>query len=292
MNNLESKDLWNGERLETNVFNEVAVEHLHRYAIALSLVKGKEVLDLASGEGYGTNLLATVANQVTGVDIAKEVIQHAKTKYNRENLRFLEGSAENIPVKSNSVDVVVSFETIEHHNKHEEMLSEIKRVLKKNGLLIISSPDKLNYSDKTGQINPYHVKELYTNEFKELIGKYFNNLEMFYQKNIYCSLIVPQDGIDGFEEYSGFHDCIYSFPEIQNPTYNLCIASDIELKYINASVFDGKGALERLISIKEKQIEESIKESRTYKIGFFFTKPIKQIFYWLKTSDKNSNQAN
>jgi ubiquinone/menaquinone biosynthesis C-methylase UbiE len=272
-----NNDIWNGERLETNVFNEVAVEHLHRYALALDLVKDKEVLDLASGEGYGSNLLATVAKKVVGIDISNEAIAHAKDKYNRDNLEFIVGSVEKIPVESNSVDVFVSFETIEHHDKHEEMMLEIKRVLKKDGILIISSPDKLNYSEKTNQENPYHVKELYTNEFQELVSKYFNNIQLLFQKNIYASLIVPYQKTNGFNEYSGSYYSINSSPEIQNSIYNICIASDIELHSFNTSIFDGSKALERLIDIREKQIEFCIKESRTYKIGKFFTRPIRRI---------------
>jgi ubiquinone/menaquinone biosynthesis C-methylase UbiE len=272
-----SNDLWNGERLETNVFNEVAVEHLHRYALALSLVKDKEVVDLASGEGYGSNLLATVAKKVVGIDISNEAISHAKNKYSSDNLEFTVGSVEKIPVKSNSVDVFVSFETIEHHDKHEEMMLEIKRVLKKEGILIISSPDKLNYSEKTNQKNQYHIKELYTNEFQELLSKHFKNIQLLFQKNIYASLIVPDQETNGFNEYSGSYYSIDSYPEIQNSIYNICIASDIELHPVNTSIFDGNKALERLIDIKEKQIEFCIKESRTYKIGKFFTHPVRKI---------------
>jgi ubiquinone/menaquinone biosynthesis C-methylase UbiE len=277
-----NNDIWNGERLETNVFNEVAIEHLHRYALALDLVKDKEVIDLASGEGYGSNLLATVARKVIGIDISSEAIFHAKNKYNRDNLEFTVGSVEKIPVESNSVDVLVSFETIEHHDKHEEMMLEIKRVLKKEGILIISSPDKLNYSEKPNQENPYHVKELYTNEFQELVSRYFENIQLLLQKNIYASLIIPYQNINGFNEYSGSYYSINSYPEIQNSIYNICIASDMELHPFNASIFDGKKALERLIDIKEKQIEFCVKESRTYKIGKFFTHPARKILGILK----------
>ncbi|MGB7416076.1 MAG: class I SAM-dependent methyltransferase, partial [Thermosynechococcaceae cyanobacterium] len=129
------QDIWKGERLETHIYNEVAVEHLHRYAITMELVKGKKVLDLASGEGYGSSLMAQVASHVTGVDISQEALDHARKKYLKSNLLFLQGSADNIPVESNTIDIVVSFETIEHHDKHEEMLLEIKRILKSDGLL-------------------------------------------------------------------------------------------------------------------------------------------------------------
>ena len=103
------------------------------------------VLDIASGEGYGSALLASGATRVTGVDIDPQTVQGATQKYssNNSNLEFKQGSADNIPLHSGLFDVVVSFETIEHHDNHVEMMREIKRVLKLGGLLIISSPDKL-----------------------------------------------------------------------------------------------------------------------------------------------------
>ncbi|MCY7293598.1 MAG: class I SAM-dependent methyltransferase, partial [Ferruginibacter sp.] len=139
---------WTGERLETFVNSEVAVEHLHRYAIVLPLVNDKKVLDIASGEGYGSNLIAGHASQAIGVDICPDAIARANTKYKKNNLKFLEGSADAIPLANAFADVVVSFETLEHHDKHEEMLAEVKRVLKPDGFLIMSSPNKKYYTDE------------------------------------------------------------------------------------------------------------------------------------------------
>ncbi|HQI46890.1 MAG TPA: class I SAM-dependent methyltransferase, partial [Bacteroidales bacterium] len=174
-----------GERLLTEIVNQNAIEHIHRYAFALQYVKNKNVIDIASGEGYGSNILASVANAVIGIDISKEAIEHANNKYKRENLSYIHGSADNIPIESNSIDVVVSFETIEHHYKHQEMMTEIKRILNPNGLLIISSPDKLHYSLIPKYDNKYHVKELFVEEFKNLIVNNFTYSIFLNQKLSY-----------------------------------------------------------------------------------------------------------
>ena len=121
---------WTGERLETFIQNENTNEHLHRYAQCLELVTGKVILDIACGEGYGSNLLADEAVNVTGVDIDGETITKAAAKYKKNNLNFLKGTADKIPCSDGVFDVVVSFETIEHHNKHDEMMLEVRRVLK------------------------------------------------------------------------------------------------------------------------------------------------------------------
>ncbi|MBL7749096.1 MAG: class I SAM-dependent methyltransferase, partial [Chitinophagaceae bacterium] len=159
---------WTGERLETFVFNESTIEHLHRYAIACGLAAGKTVLDIACGEGYGSYLLAAKAASVTGMDIDNTTIKKATQKYPKENLRFTQATAEKIPAADAQFDMVVSFETLEHLEDHDTMIKEIKRVLKPGGLLVISTPDKKNYSDKRNYKNPFHLKELYRNEFEAL----------------------------------------------------------------------------------------------------------------------------
>ena len=132
-----------GERYVPTEAGEIRHEHLHRYAWCARLVEGKDVLDIACGEGYGSAMLARRARSVRGVDIAGDAVAHANATYQGiHGLEFMRGNAAEIPLADNSVDVVVSFETIEHHDRHQEMLSEIRRVLRSDGLLVISSPNR------------------------------------------------------------------------------------------------------------------------------------------------------
>ena len=95
-----------GERFTPECVREIWYEHWHRYAFALDLAKGKRVLDAACGEGYGSNLLAGVAEHVLGVDISDEAIGHARNRYcNRNNLEFRSGDAAQLELPDNSVDV-------------------------------------------------------------------------------------------------------------------------------------------------------------------------------------------
>ena len=116
-----------GERFVPGVLGKIEIEHLHRYLSVTRVVAGKTVLDIASGEGYGSAMLARTASKVIGVDISLEAISHAQEKYQAQNLQFCVGSCSAIPIKNASVDVVVTFETIEHHDEHDAMLREIKR---------------------------------------------------------------------------------------------------------------------------------------------------------------------
>ena len=180
-----------GERLLPGLMDQnVEIEHWQRYLFSLGLAAGKSVLDIASGEGYGSALLASVSESVVGVDIDKDAVSHANSTYAKKNLRYLQGSCDNIPLPDRSVDVVVSFETIEHHDHHNEMMHEIKRVLKPAGVCIISTPDR-TYSEQEGYSNPYHVKELSVEEFKCLLASSFRNSQLYAQKYMVGSLLIP-----------------------------------------------------------------------------------------------------
>ena len=267
---------WTGERLTTAKDTEVAIHHLHRYAIALDYIENKKVLDIASGEGYGSSLLSSKAAFVYGVDIDEEVVNFSSKKYKSDNIKFLVGSASQIPIESQSVDVVVSFETIEHHDKHKEMFIEMKRVLKPDGILIMSSPDKLNYSDVPKFNNPFHVKELYREEFKALISLHFNHVEMYYQSMLYGSLIVPENGHGNlFSEYTGGFDSIKKNKSIETPVYNLCIASDQIIQNQQKSDFSFFNAQQLLETLINKETE--IYNSKTYKVGKWILYPFKKI---------------
>ena len=172
-----------GERYVPTETGEIRHEHLHRYAWCAHLAQGKDVLDIACGEGYGAAMLAARARSLVGVDIDEATIRHARSVYQQVgNLRFERGDAANIPLEDNSVDLVVSFETIEHHDRHREMLAEIRRVLRPDGLLVLSSPNRDVYSKLSGQHNEFHVKELDFSELDALLREQFNDIVYFGQR--------------------------------------------------------------------------------------------------------------
>ena len=221
------------------VQGKIELEHFHRYIFASHFVKGKLVLDIACGEGYGSNMLAAgIASHVIGVDISEEAVEHAKQQYQKPNLEFKQSSCDAIPLADSSIDVVVSFETIEHHDRHEEMLQEIKRVLKPDGILIISSPDKYEYSDKPGRTNIYHVKELYRHEFDGLIAHHFQNMISYGQRVLYGSAILREDGPSSIYTAELTDDTFVQAPGIQRPLYLIVVASDAKLPPLPSSILE------------------------------------------------------
>ena len=172
-----------GERYVPTEAGEIRHEHLHRYAWCARLAKGKDVLDIACGEGYGSAMLAARAKSVVGVDIDDATIEHARGVYRGiVGLQFQRGDAAEIPLADSSIDLVVSFETIEHHDRHREMIAEIRRVLRPGGLLVLSSPNRDVYSQLSGQHNEFHVKELDFRELDTALREQFEDVIYFGQR--------------------------------------------------------------------------------------------------------------
>jgi len=240
-----------GERYTPAMGGEIEIEHRHRYLFALPWCRGRRVLDIASGEGYGAALLATVATHVTGVDVDAASIAHAGRCYGHDHLTFLTGDATALPLADASVDVVVSFETIEHLEGHEAFLAEVRRVLAPDGLLVMSSPIRENYASHTGEANPFHVRELSKAEFTGLVGRHFAHMAVLEQKSTTASLILPEGGATGpgtlyRREAPGSYRRSGS---LQRPVYALAVASNAGLPPIGWGGLDDDGLTAELVRL-------------------------------------------
>ena len=247
-----------GERFLPEMQGTIALEHFHRYAMATDLAAGKTVLDIACGEGYGSAVLAGTALRVYGVDISPDAIVHAKAKYPRPNVEFIAGSCARMPLGDRTVDLVVSFETIEHHSEHEAMFSEIKRVLRPGGLLIMSSPDKLEYSERANHANAYHVKELYAKEFQHLVDKYFSHVVMLGQRVLYASTILLAGKSGEAVHYSRENDAACRMVKgLMRPCFQVAVASDSELPSVASSLFEQIGESDPEIKQLRHQLDHA-----------------------------------
>jgi O-antigen biosynthesis protein len=182
---------WTGERCVPWAPDyEMLYEHLHRYHFAQRYCHGRKVLDLACGEGYGAAILAEVADEVVAVDIDGPTIEHARANYPRENLRFVESSMlERLAFADGPFDVVVCLEAIEHIEEHEELLSSIKATLTPSGIAVVSTPDRVVYSEATEYRNPFHVREVSRDEFCNLLKSRFKHVSMLGQQAVVGSRI-------------------------------------------------------------------------------------------------------
>ena len=169
------------ERMDANIdsiFPKSRREfHIDRYLFASKYVKDKVVIDSASGTGYGANILYNTgkAKKVYGVEINKKAVAYAQNKYGNENIIYKQGSILELPFDNEQFDVFTSFETIEHIENDEKQILEVKRVLKKGGHYILSTPNSWG-------LHKYHVKDYDYFSIKELISKYFK-IEKIYNQN-------------------------------------------------------------------------------------------------------------
>jgi SAM-dependent methyltransferase len=251
-------------------------EHLNRYYFASRLSSGKTVLDLASGEGYGSAILAKTAKKVIGVDIDGGAVRHASEKYAQNNLEFKQGDGCKIPIEGKDVfDLICSFETIEHIQEKDQILliEEFGRLIKDDGLLIISSPN----SDILGKDdNPHHLKELTFHEFDRILSDRFPH-RLWYVQNTYYHNQITQMG-----EMSGsYHEMLLKVggegvetADISGkvPLFFICVASKSKFTSEPSNLF-----LLDLDSVVEKQLE-----AFTQSISWKITKPLRAVNYFLK----------
>jgi SAM-dependent methyltransferase len=205
-----------GERFVPGVAGEIELEHVHRYAFAARFVAGRRVLDAACGEGYGSALLARTAADVAGVDIDAATLAHAGQRYRDvANLAFHRASATALPFADASFGAIVSFETIEHLEAADQpsMLAEFARVLAPGGLLILSAPNRVEYSDRRGYANPFHRHEHDRAELDALLARHFA-ARRFLGQRIWLGSTLWREGsaADRFVHESGGTDGIAAAP--------------------------------------------------------------------------------
>lgn len=145
--------------------------HFARYAIAKNLVKGKKVLDLACGEGYGSFLLKQAgADHVVGVDVCSETVQRAQRAFGGVGLEFIAADASSIKeiFPSGGFDVVVSIETVEHLAVPESFLKALAYVAGSDAVIIVSCPNDYWYFPDESLHNPYHLRKFRFEEFQRI----------------------------------------------------------------------------------------------------------------------------
>jgi SAM-dependent methyltransferase len=222
-----------GERLipgEVDV--DLLNEHMARYHFAVRLARGKRVLDAGCGAGYGSAELAGVAESVTAIDIAADAVEYARAHYTLPNLVFEQGSCTLLPYADSTFDLVVAFEVIEHLEDWREFLQQVRRVLTPAGQLIVSTPNRLYYTESRGThgANPFHVHEFDFDEFTRELKQFFPYVSMFLENHVEGVTFQPHESgntvetrVDAAEpvpDESHFFIAVCAHrPQIGNPTF-------------------------------------------------------------------------
>jgi ubiquinone/menaquinone biosynthesis C-methylase UbiE len=190
--------VFTGERFIPHQTDPIlALEHYHRYYFASRFAKNKRVLDMACGEGYGSAFLSRYAEEVVGIDSDPATVDHAREKYSSiTNLHFEIGHCEDSPPGNQSFDMVVAFELLEHldSNDQTKFLKNVRRVLKQEGLFIVSSPDKAEYAETHQSRNEFHKQELTLSELREFLGSHFKYVHLCAQRVLSLSTLWQLEG--------------------------------------------------------------------------------------------------
>ena len=165
----------------------VLEEHLARYRFAAQFVKGKVVIDCACGEGYGESYFINEgATQIVAFDTSSAALQVARKKVASEGVCFQMADAHQLPLADESADVFISLETIEHLKDDEHFMSEIQRILRSDGILVCSTPNRTITNPGTRisdpPENPFHLREYSEVEFVELLCMFFDQVDLYGQR--------------------------------------------------------------------------------------------------------------
>ena len=148
--------------------------HQSDYERAQKLVSGKVVLDLGCNCGYGSRLLSQTCHQVIGVDVSSAAIETARRKSQRDNVSFQLIDGITLPFESATFDVVTSFQVVEHIADYATYFSEIRRVLKPLGILLLTTPNaEIRVKPGAKPWNRFHVHEFRGDELEQLLQHYF-----------------------------------------------------------------------------------------------------------------------
>jgi SAM-dependent methyltransferase len=262
-----------GERLVPSAYagELVLAEHLARYQLAARLARGRRVLDVACGEGYGTAMLAAAgALSVVGIDLDPETAAHARR---RHGVDARVGDAADLPFSAGQIDVIVSFETIEHVADPEAVIEEFARVLGDAGVLIMSTPNAREYKVD----NPFHVREFTPEEFYDALRARFPAVRPIYQQNFLTSAVVDAGRLShaDFEERLEIdvHKVVGTEPGRE--LYCLALCGTAELPALNpniavlAEVFEAHELASRVqaavttqeaLDARAKQAERNVEE--------------------------------
>ncbi len=154
--------------------------HLVVYEWIRDRVGGLRVVDMACGEGYGSQVLARTASDVVGVDANPDAHEHARLRYTAAGLRFERAL---IDAYAEPADAVVFLQTIEHVENPGALLDHFSSLVSasEDAAVYVSTPNVLTLAPEGAERsgNPWHVHEYRPEEFRALLDEHFSRVELY-----------------------------------------------------------------------------------------------------------------
>ncbi len=249
-----------GERLVPGEVNsDLWNDHFARYTFAREFAEGSRVLDVGCGTGYGAAHLAQGASAVTGLDASTEAIEYAAAHYRFSNLSYETGSATALPFANGHFALVTCFEVIEHVEDWGRALDEIARVLAPGGTALISTPNRLYYTDSRGTEgpNPFHIHEFDAGEFERELQRRFGSVTLLVQNKTECITFHPHrifgEVLGSLESRAGSPDTANFFLAVCTPEPGREYRASFVFVPRSANVLRER---EQHIALLEKQLAE------------------------------------
>src|SRR5207344_1992202 len=127
-------------------------------------------------------------------DLSWEAVDYARKQFAAPNLRFIVSNATRVALASASFDAIICFEVIEHLVEQKALLEEVSRLLNEQGILIISTPNRIFYTIERRHVNPFHTREFDGREFRSFLSTCLNHVEIMYHNHI-PSLLVGKENL-------------------------------------------------------------------------------------------------
>jgi SAM-dependent methyltransferase len=186
------------ERLGNDPTSELWGEHRSRYRFAAQFAAGRRVLDVACGSGFGLRMLKEAGAQPIGIDYDARTLKHIRVR--DQERRLVHADAAKLPLKTASVDEIVSFETIEHVPDACALVGELRRVLRPGGHLVLSTPNRAFGPLERHTANRFHVREFTADELRKVLLDCFAHVQLFGQRPVAAYRYVPFLMVDAHTE--------------------------------------------------------------------------------------------
>ena len=177
------------EHLANDPTSELWGEHRSRYRVAAQFAAGQRILDVATGAGFGLQMLRKASGCPIGLDYDVDALHEVRRL--EKTAPLVQADATCLPLASASIDLVVSFETLEHVPDARAMVFEIRRVLTPGGRLVLSTPNRAFGPPERHSNNPFHIKEFTADELRELLNEVFADVQIRGQRPANAYRYVP-----------------------------------------------------------------------------------------------------